>query len=179
MYNTENRYTNPTNKPMMGWVIAEPPAAVRMGGYMVLLVYNSGTNMVMMGPKQRQQMIDTCQDAIAADKNDEILNRGFGFGDRIFKMFKHLATTNVMVVGQHYVKQHAMDVTTEMEEFYNMFRDINEGTQLILLQTTMPIGVFGLTFKFQQAYTDASGTWSRTKRLQPLDKPKTKSHQQD
>ena len=62
VYNTENRYTNPTNKPLLGWIIAETPAAVRMGIYMVLLVYKSGMNMVMMGQQQGRQMIDTCQD---------------------------------------------------------------------------------------------------------------------
>ena len=49
VYNTENRYTNPTNKPSLGWIIAETPAAVRTGRYMVLLVNKWGVNMVMMG----------------------------------------------------------------------------------------------------------------------------------
>ena len=49
VYNTENLYTNPTNKPLLGWIIAETPAAVRTGRYMVLLVKKWGVNMVMMG----------------------------------------------------------------------------------------------------------------------------------
>ena len=75
-------------------------------------------------------------------------NRGFGIWDRIFELYQHLRP--------HHIEQHSMDVTTEIEEFYNVFRDINEGTQLILLPTMTPIGVFGLTFKFQRDSTDST-----------------------
>ena len=44
VYNRENLYTNPTNKSLLCWIIAETPAAVRMGRYMVLLVYKMGMN---------------------------------------------------------------------------------------------------------------------------------------
>ena len=53
-------------------------------------------------------------------------NKGFEFGDRIFEMFQHLATTEVMLMGPHQIfEQNAMGVPTKMEEFYNVYKDIH------------------------------------------------------
>lgn len=125
---------------------------------MVLLVYRRGMNMVLMGQVQGRLMIDICHDAIEANNMEEMPNKGFGFGDRIFELYQQLETTEVMLMGPHHiVEQHAMGVPTEMEEFYDLFRNINEWTKLILLPTTMPTGVFGLAFKFKQDPTEAVG----------------------
>ena len=62
---------------------------------MVLLAYKEWMNMVIMGQVQGRQMIDICCDVIEANKMDDKMNKGYGFGDTIFEMYQQLEATDI------------------------------------------------------------------------------------
>ena len=49
VYNNRDFATDPANKTLLGWVIAETPQAVSRRRYMALLVYKEGLNKIMLG----------------------------------------------------------------------------------------------------------------------------------
>ena len=70
-----------------------------------------------------------------------------GFGEKIFEVFQHLAMNNITLIKPNYIKQYVK--TNKMDKLYDVFRNLDNETQLILLSTTMPNKVLGVTFKFK------------------------------
>ena len=74
------------------------------------------------------------------------INKGYGLGDRAYKIIHHLESMAVVLLGSHIiVEQQAVGVPSEMAEFYEVFCVHDEGT---LLPTTMPVGIFNMAFRF-------------------------------
>ena len=71
VYNNRDFAKGPADKPLLGWVIAETPQAVRRGRYMALLVYKEGLNMIILGHELGRRIIYVCH---AADETNNFEN---------------------------------------------------------------------------------------------------------
>ena len=112
---------------------------------MTLLVYKEGLTMIMLDHVLGRRMIDMCHAADTADRMDNTIEKGYGFGDRVNEIVRHLESTAVVLLGPHNMLEHqAMSVPTEMAEFYKIFRVNDEGPLLMLLLTTMPIWILDM-----------------------------------
>ena len=49
-----------------------------------------------------------------------------------------------------------MDVSTVIAEFYEVFRVDKEGPSMMLLPTTMPVGILNMAFTFGKDTSDAT-----------------------
>ena len=88
VYDMRNRCSNQSHnvsRPLISWVIAEPPAVEVMMRYEGLLLHDTGMHMIVMGPIQGKQVMDVCCDVIAMNEDDEMMHRGFG--EKIFEVF--------------------------------------------------------------------------------------------
>ena len=60
---------------------------------------------------------------------DTTVDKGFGFGVRVYETIHHLGSTLVVLLGPHnIVEQQAVGVPTEMAAFYETFRINDEET---------------------------------------------------
>ena len=76
---------------------------------MALLVYKEGLNMVMLGQVLGRRMIDVCRAADETNRMDDTIDKGFGFGNRVYEIVHHLESTKVVLLGPHnMVEQQAM-----------------------------------------------------------------------
>ena len=71
VYNNRDFAKGPADKPLLGWVIAETPQAVRRGRYMALLVYKERLNMIILGHELGRRIIYVCH---AADETNNFGN---------------------------------------------------------------------------------------------------------
>ena len=118
---------------------------------MTLLVYKEGLTMIMLDHVLGRRMIDMCHAADTADRMDNTIEKGYGFGDRVNEIVHHLDSTAVVLLGpQNMVEHQARGVPTEMVEFYEIFQVNDGGPLLTLLPTTMPIGILDMAFRFEQ-----------------------------
>ena len=61
VYDMRNRCSNQSHnvsRPLISWVIAEPPAVEVMMRYEGLLLHDTGMHMIVMGPFQGKQVMD-------------------------------------------------------------------------------------------------------------------------
>ena len=84
VYNNGDFARDPADKPMLGWVVAAMLQAVSRGTYMALLVYKEGLSLIMLGQVLGRKMINVCHAANEANKKDASIDKGFGFGDRVY-----------------------------------------------------------------------------------------------
>ena len=102
------------------------------------------------------QMLDLCHPAKIANRLSDTIVKGFGFGDRVSKLFQQLGSTDIITLRPHHIMgHHSMDVSTVMAEFYEAFRMDKEGQSLTLLPPTMPMQTLDITFKFVEDISDA------------------------
>ena len=63
VYHNKDLATDPTNKPILGWIVAETPQAMNRERFMALLIYKEGLNMIMLDHVRGEQMIYVCDAA--------------------------------------------------------------------------------------------------------------------
>ena len=83
-----------------------------------------------------------CRDPIAMDVDDEMVHGGFV--EKIFEVFKHLAMTSITLIRPNCIEQYVFDEVAKMDKFYDVFRNLDKETQLIMTSATMPNKVLGV-----------------------------------
>ena len=131
------------------------------------LVINEGVvTTVMLDPGLGHQVINTCLSVDAPDDGSDMIDKGHGFGDRIYEILLHLQSKTMALLGPHTrTEQRATGIPRAMVEFYEDF--CNNGG--IILPTIMPEDVPDLTIKLGEGIHhhkgyDATGSDIRNKR---------------
>ena len=66
------------------------------------LVINEGVvTTVMLDPGLGHQVINTCLSVDAPDDGSDMIDKGHGFGDRIYKILLHLQSKTMALLGPH------------------------------------------------------------------------------
>ena len=113
--------------------------------------------MVIIDQAMGEEMIEVCQAAEVANRVANTVVKGFGFGDRVHKLLQQLESTDIVLFGPHHMMGHQiMYVSTVMAEFYDVFRVGKEGPSMMLLPTTMPVGILDMAFMFEKDTSDAT-----------------------
>ena len=94
VYRDGDSTTSPTDRPILGWIIASIPRAVSGGRFMVLMFYKEGLNMAIIDKEMGEQMLELCHTAKVANRVANTVVKGFGFGDRVNKLLQQLVTTD-------------------------------------------------------------------------------------
>ena len=106
VYHNKDFATDPTDRPILGWIVAETPQAMIGGKLMAVLIYKEGLNMVILDQAMGEQMIGVCHAADVANRVVDTVDRGFGFGDRVCKIVHQLESTVMVLVGPHNMVEH-------------------------------------------------------------------------
>ena len=79
---------------------------------MALMFCKEGLNMAIINKAMVEQMLDLCHAAKIANRFADTTVKGFGFGDRVSKLFQQLVSTEIVAPRSHHMMGH-----TVMAEF--------------------------------------------------------------
>ena len=82
VYRDGDSTTSPTDRPILGWIIASTPRAMIGRRFMALMFYKEGLNMAIIDKEMGDKMLELCLTAKVADRVANTVVKGFGFGDR-------------------------------------------------------------------------------------------------
>ena len=78
--------------------------------------------MAIINKAMGEQMLDLCHTAKVANKLEDTIMKGFGFGHGVSKLFKQLVSTDILTLRRHHMMgHHSMYVSTLMAESYEAF----------------------------------------------------------
>ena len=96
VYHEENTTTSLDDRPLLGWIIVSTPRTASWGKFMALMFCKEGLNMAIINKAMGEQMLDLCHAAKVANRMADTIVKGFGFGDRVSKLFQQLVATDIV-----------------------------------------------------------------------------------